>query len=613
MKAKGVAMKRNLFVVFLLIVGFGLLVCTTALGEESAAAESVSPTKRQIAQGILTGVVQENGSYAWLSIPFSKPPVGELRWKAPRPPVPWERIFKADQECLSCVQFVSTLTRGVADPDGDGLVGSEDCLYLKVFAPSGTTAKDRLPVMYWIHGGGNNSGSMRSYNGGTLAQAHRVVVVTIQYRLGALGWFMHPALVGENVGAEDRSGNWGTLDTIRGLEWVKENIAQFGGDPSNVTIFGESAGGGDVLALMLSPRAKGLFHKAIVESGGANTTPMAMAVNFVDDDPPGNTFSSREIINKILIRDGKAKDRNEAKVIQLAMSAAEIKALLYDQDYVSFLRLYNPKGERNYPSPKMFEDGVVQPGMPAIEAFASGKYNQVPVILGTNRDERRIYMYNDPRWQTVYKTDPQAYIRYAKYSSDAWKLRGVDSVARTIQPVQGNTVYAFRFDWDEEAVVNGIDLGVTIGAGHTTEIPFVFGDWNVSLVPDNYMFPEDGKPYRDELSRSMMSYWAEMAYSGKPGNGRNDKEVVWLPWENGEKKPKMIIFDTSRDGGIRMSEHEVTGEKLKAEFMADTSFKDQKIQCETYAATFFRSNMFDQKEYLSLGKAGCANYPPDSF
>lgn len=608
-------MKRNLFIIVMsVLLVMNVTACTKKAEEEakSVAPEKADPTMRTIAQGTLTGVIQENGSYAWLGIPFAKPPVGELRWKAPQPPETWEGTFAANQQCASSVQFVSTLTTaaGFEDTDGDGLVGSEDCLYLKVFAPSGTTPADQLPVMYWIHGGGNNSGSMRSYNGANLAQSQKVVVVTIQYRLGAMGWFMHPALAGEDASGEDRSGNWGTLDAIRGLEWVKNNITQFGGDPNNVTIFGESAGGGDVIALMLSPRANGLFHKAIVESGGARTTPMAMAYNYVDDDPKGHPFSSKEIINKILVRDGKAKDRDEAKALQDAMSDEDVNTLLYAQDVAGFLKLYNPSGERNYPSPKMFQDGLVQPDMAALDAFAAGKYNQVPLIIGTNRDERRIYMYSDPKWQAIYKTDPEMYVRNAKYSTDAWKLRGVDSIARILSNVQGNTVFAFRFDWDEEAVVGDNDFGVLIGAGHTTEIPFVFGDWNASLVPPAMAYPEEGKPYRDALSKSMMSYWSQMAYTGNPGKGRDGKEVQWLPWENGEGKPKMIIFDTTWGDGIRMSDDEITPESLKAEFMADTSFKDQKIHCETYAATFAGTESFDKDEYLSLGEKGCKDYPP---
>ena len=607
-------MIRNKWILlFSMIILTAFISCGKNTPQVSAPEKVQDPTHRHIVQGEIKGTIQESGSYAWLGIPFAEPPVGDLRWRPPRKPATWQGMFTADQESDASVQFVSTLTREYKDTDGDGLVGSEDCLYLKVYAPADTTADSRLPVMFWIHGGGNNSGSMRMYNGGHLARSGQVVVVAIQYRLGALGWFFHPALVTEEDGPEARSGNWAVLDMIRGLEWVSENIAQFGGDRNNVTIFGESAGGMDVLSLMLSPRAKGLFQRAICESGGVYTTPMYMASHYKDDQPAGHPFSSREIINKILIRDQKAKDRDGAKKIQDRMTHQEIKTLLYAQDSTAFLKLYNPTGGRNYPSPKMFEDGLVQPAMPAKAAFAAGKYNKVPVILGTNRDERRIYMYSDPKWRKVFATNPSAYIRYARYGSEAWKLRGVDSVARILETVQPGTVFAYRFDWDEEAVVNGADIGVLIGAGHTTEIPFVFGDWEASLVPAQFMFPESGQPYRNALSSSMMSYWTQMAYTGNPEKGRDGQETEWLPWQNGKGQPKMMIFDTSRGGGIRMSDYEITDESFKAAFLADHSFENQEILCKTYVEAFMRSGLFDRNEYLNLGADGCAEYPAEPF
>src|SRR5262249_16584038 len=157
-----------------------------------------------------------------------------------------------------------------------------------------------------------------------LVQTHQVVVVTVNYRLGSLGWFRHPALLAHAPEGPARSGNWADLDQQLALQWVQQNIRPFGGDPGNVTIFGESAGGFNVLSLMISPLAQGLFHKAIVESGGLRTITVADAVNFADDAEPGSRFSAREIVNKILIRDGKAADPATAKTLQLALTDAQI-------------------------------------------------------------------------------------------------------------------------------------------------------------------------------------------------------------------------------------------------------------------------------------------------
>ncbi len=559
------------------------------------------PTLVTIADGQVRGIVQENGSRAWLGIPYAKPPVGELRWKLPQPVAAWDGEFDASKKIQPCPQFASVLSRGVEDPDGNGIVGEEDCLYLSVYAPNKKADKP-LPVMYWIYGGGNNSGFAGDYDGGFLAEQHDVIVVAINYRLGALGWFLHESILEEGATGAAASGNWSTVDTIHGLEWVRDNIAAFGGDPNNVTIFGESAGAANVLTLMVSPMAKGLFHKAISESGGAQAMSMESAVNYTDDEIAGVPLSSKEIINKILIRDGKATDRAEAKAFQDSLSNAEVRELLYAESAASLLKLYNPDGARNYASPKKTMDGTVLKTTPPMELLASGDYHQVPMIFGTNRDERRIYMYREPKWQAVLQADPAEYIRVAKYQSDLWKLRAVDGIARATVPVQGDNVYTYRFDWDEQATFRGVDLSVAIGAAHATEMAFIFGDWNVGFVDKNILYSEETNPGRDKLSKSMMSYWANFAYTGSPGKGRDGQEVEWQAWQLGEGKPKMIILDSDNDGGIRMSTEEMTAASVKAEFMADT-FSSAENRCALYRSTMAAIRLFDREEYAGLGCA----------
>jgi para-nitrobenzyl esterase len=580
----------------------GLVACSQP-DEKATAADpqaSANPTRRTVAQGELIGVVQDNGSYAWLGIPYAEPPVGERRWKVAEPHGGWQGVFDASKNIEPCPQFASNLTEGIEDPDGDGVVGSEDCLYLSVYAPSDASPDKPLPVMYWIFGGGNNSGYAGDYNGGTLAQSQDVIVVTVNYRLGSLGWFIHPAIIPAGASGAAASGNWSTVDTIRGLEWVQDNIAAFSGDPENVTIFGESAGGGNVMSLVTSPMAEGLFHKAIVQSGGIDTEPLAEAINYRDEKPAGHVNSSKEIVNAILIRDGEAANREEAIGLQKTLSDAAIRELLYSQSAAEFLKLYNPEGARNYPAPKKLRDGTVFVKTPPMEQLAAGDYKQVPIILGTNRDERRIYMYRDPRWAPLIGNDPEEYIRVAKYPSDAWKLRGVDALARAMAPVQEDDVYAFRFDWDEEAVYEGNDLAIGVGAGHSVEMAFIFGDWDVGFVPKEIMYDPARDSSRDALSNSMMSYWANFAYTGEPGKGRDGQQVEWQPWQSDEGKPKMLVVDTPQDGGIRMSTDQVTPESIKSEFLAD-QFSSQDNLCYTYRATFERMGEFDEEEYARLG------------
>ncbi|HMN45581.1 MAG TPA: carboxylesterase family protein [Povalibacter sp.] len=588
------------------IVALMLHGCSKQPAPEPVAAD---PLVRKIDAGELRGVEQPNGSRAWLGIPYAKPPVGERRWQAPQPIDPWQGVFAADRDEHVCPQFVSPLTQGVADSDGDGIVGDEDCLYLSVYAPANATKP--LPVMFWIFGGGNNSGYAADYNGSTLAQTHDVVVVTVNYRLGSLGWFRHPALLANVAEGPARSGNWADLDQQLALQWVQKNIATFGGDPNNVTIFGESAGGFNVLSLMISPQAKGLFHKAIVESGGLRTMSVASAVNYSDDAEPGTAFSSREIVNKILVRDGKATDRAAAKKLQTTMTDAQIAELLHAQSVAGFLKLYNPEGARNYPSTQKIADGTVYPTRPVIELFASGDYNRVPVILGTNRDERRIYMYRLPRWQEVLKKSPDDYVKFANYPSLQWKYTGVDSLARAMSPIEP-AVFAYRFDWDEGGKLGDIDLSVAVGAAHSTEIAFVFGDWNIGFLPPDAMYPPERHAARDALSKSMMSYWAQFAYAGSPGKGRDGNEVEWSAWKNAAGEPKTLILDTQEGGGIRMMNEEVTATSVKERMLADR-FADQRLHCEAYALAFSTNAQFDPKEYATLGAKGCRQYPPASF
>ncbi|GAB1262164.1 carboxylesterase/lipase family protein [Aurantivibrio plasticivorans] len=608
-------LKRRVTHCTLTALALGLIACsdntpertisdnTAASAEQNAGTQlnsTVRTTVVTINDGTIKGIVQENGSRAWLGIPYAQPPVGGLRWKTPQPVTPWEGTFDASKNIEPCPQFASVLSEGIADPDNDGVVGTEDCLYLSVYAPSDASPDKPLPVMYWIFGGGNNSGYAGDYNGGFLAEQEDVIVVAVNYRLGALGWFIHDAILDEGATGADASGNWATVDTIRGLEWVRDNIAAFGGDPNNVTIFGESAGASNVLTLMVSPMAKGLFHRAISESGGGSAMPMSRAINFTDESPAGVALSSKEIVNKMLIRDGKASTREEAKAVQASLSKTDIRELLYSEPAASFLKLYNPNGARNYASPKKTMDGTVLLHESPMESLAKGNHHQVPIIFGTNRDERRIYMYREPKWQAVLKTDPEEYIRVAKYSSDLWKLRAVDAIARASVPHQSGSVFTYRYDWDEQATYKGMDLSIAIGAAHATEMALVFGDWDIGFVNKDILYDPETIPARNKLSQSMMSYWANFAYTGNPGKGRDGQQVEWQPWQAGENKPKMIIFDSDADGGIRMSNEEMTADSIRVAFMAE-EFSDEANRCAVYRSTYTALSSFDEEEFFALG------------
>jgi len=227
---------------------------------------SGSEHKIQTTSGITHGYIQ-NSIVNWDDIPYAKPPIGDLRWRAPLKLESSEYLNIINpQENNFCVQEPS----GLGGSDGDSFFsGSEDCLYLDIKRPE-KIDKELLPVMFWIHGGGNTSGLKDLYDFSTMVKRHDVLVVSINYRLGPFGWFTHPSI--QDLQSDlDKTSNFGTLDIIAALEWVQSNISLFGGDPNNITIFGESAGGHNVLSLLVSKQAKGLFHKAISQSGYTTT------------------------------------------------------------------------------------------------------------------------------------------------------------------------------------------------------------------------------------------------------------------------------------------------------------------------------------------------------
>jgi para-nitrobenzyl esterase len=205
----------------------------------------------------------------------------------------------------------------------------------------------------------------------------------------------------------------------------------------------------------------------------------------------------------------------------------------------------------------------------------------VPVITGTNRDERRLYLYRDPRFARVLASTPGDYVRYAHYSSLAWKLFAVDEVARAMSQAGHRAVYTYRFDWDEQGVIDGVDLSLALGAAHSVEIPFVFG-----LGTGLATFGDPAAPGRVALTTSVQSYWAEFAYQGAPGSGRDGQEAPWLAWDGARDALKLLVLDTAADGGIRMSSEEITRAALQSAVLHDTGFRDRSLQGELYRELF---------------------------
>ncbi len=590
--------------------------------ERKAVPQAEASTKRTTTSGDVVGYRADYESDAWLGIPYAKAPVGALRWRAPQSPTAWTGVRESLSFGSPCVQYASEFG-GVTTAKPGTPVGSEDCLFLNIWSPRfavGAPPKQQhLPVMLWIHGGGNTIGESGFYNGGNLAASQRVIVVSANYRLGPFGWFRHASLRDADSTELDQSGNFGTLDLVRSLEWVRDNIAEFGGDPGNVTIFGESAGGTNVYSLLLAPQAKGLFHRAIVESGGFFFNDAIAAENLVDDSSPGEANSSNEALLRFLMKDG-AADRAAAKARLAAMRPADIEKLLRGKSAFDVLSAYSPMNQSGMiRMPLLTREGTVLPQAEALSRFAAPDgYNRVPVILGTNRDENKLFMQADPMWVRHLIglrilpriRDERMYNLTAEYMAKWWKAAGVDEPATTMAASAGPGVYAYRFDWDEEPTLLGADLSVLVGAGHGLEIPFVFGHFDLGRAGD-ILFSSASEPGRLALSKQMMSYWAQFARTGSPGKGQDGQLPEWQAWDpTAPTAPKFVVLDTAAGGGVRMSADSVTRAGLIDAIAKDSRLASQLEKCRIYHDLAQWNRGFTGDQYT---KAGCANFPFDKY
>ena len=508
---------------------------------------SFSLTAKEIistSSGIVAGFKMDK-VMNWHDIPYAKPPIGELRWKAP------QLILESNKKIIAkegnfCVQ--EPYERGGAPGDKD-VSGSEDCLYLDIQAPL-LDSESKLPVMFWIHGGGNTSGLKDSYNFSKLVQKEKVIVVSINYRLGAFGWFTHPSIQSMQSGL-DKSSNFGTLDIIAALRWTQENIEKFGGDPNNVTIFGESAGGHNVLSLLVSKEAKGLFHKAISQSGYTTTYSIEEAYKPKEFSNTSDASSS-EIFSRLLKSIDYPKLETEIDIAEQRKILKEINAyelfLLYQDDAVNSI-------------PLITEDGITMPFEGMKSALSNPKHiNIVPTIAGSNRDEVKLWLASAEYFVKLEESflgniinipkpvlkDKKAYAAFNYFRATAWQLRGVDQPLSGLYQAGNKDVFAYRFDWDDHRRYLFADFAELIGAFHASEIPLVSGNDDIVGDFDFILYPKG--PSKRFTEKNMMSFWAHFAKNGYPGTSSNNKD--WIPYidENGDKS--IMILDKRSNLGI---------------------------------------------------------------
>ena len=493
-----------------------LLVTLLAL---SAACTKTAFVERRSPSGPVRGYV-EGGIEIYRGIPYARPPVGELRWKEPGAVQPWQKTLSCTEYRASCPQ------PRISDMEGGEGIGetSEDCLYLNIWSPA-KQPKEGLPVMVWIHGGAfmTGAGSQPGYQG-TRVAGKGAVVVTFNYRLGPFGFLSHPALSRES--ANGVSGNYGLYDQIEALRWVRKNIAAFGGDPARVTIFGESAGAMSVGYLLLSPLAKGLFHRAIMESGAPT------GQRHIMPGARGSLDQALETGKKLAANLGCAGEKDIAAAMRGKTTDEIMEAARQSVDFI-----FRSGGLTFAP----VIDGRLLPAPPE-ELLAKGKYHHVPVLIGTNRDEASVFIrdltsadygkwikaeFRD-RSKEIFTSFPvndeeDMAVSANRFLTALWFTEPARFMARSIA-ARGGNAYLYHFTH-----MPRYGLATELGAFHGQEIEFVFGDLASILATDDDR----------ALSAAMMDYWTNFARTGDP----NRADLIRWPVFDRKTEPYMEFGD----------------------------------------------------------------------
>jgi para-nitrobenzyl esterase len=497
------------------------------LAAMGSAVEQQGPPVVRVDSGELQGVV-DDGVVSYKGVPFAAPPVGDLRWRPPQPVAPWKGVRQAAEFGADCMQG-----RFGPPPAPGARVPSEDCLYMNVWRPASAAPGAKAPVMVWIYGGGFTGGSSSSPNtSGTEFAKKGVVLVAANYRVGRFGFFAFPALSRERP--DELKGNYAYMDQIAALQWVKRNIAAFGGDPNNVTIFGFSAGGVSVHSLIASPLARGLFHKAIAESGGSRDSVLTARPMSKDGADPNYPVSA-ETIGTNFARSMGIENTDQAALAKLrALSAEEVLRGAPAQTRV------NVGADDTTP----ILDGKLITET-AETAYKAKHQPRIPLMLGSNSadtagnrirattKEQLFARFGQWGAQAKAAYDPDGSTDLAALVTRANDDFGQAEPARFAAnafAANGSPVYRYRFSYVQTAMRERMRTG----APHGGEIAFVFG--TLTARPGVALAPEDEK-----VSRMAQAYWVNFAKTGDP-NGAG------LPVWPRHDANKDVIFEFLPDG-----------------------------------------------------------------
>jgi para-nitrobenzyl esterase len=546
--------------------------------------DAVPATQRTTVFGPVTGTDDSaaTGTYSWKGVPFAKAPVGALRWRAPADPEPWAAARLATAFGPACVQTGRLYGPGLNNRYDATIgatlgqtLGSEDCLYLNIWQPSKPSAAPR-PVIVWVYGGSNITGYTADpvYDGANLARTADAVVVSVNYRLGIFGFLNLAQLKPGNP--LDDSGNYALLDLVKGLEFVQNNIARFGGDPGRVTLMGESAGAVNVYALMTSPllagRSPQLFHRVVALSGGLSTA-ATLPPGSIPGVLPQSVWATRAqaLLAHSLVADGTAADEAAARAYIANRTPQQIADYLRGKSPDALLTTVRTRlAPLGMATSNPIPDGAVVASDP-IAGVRAGRYVKVPLLAGSTRDETKLFpglfalrpslggasgrliddakvfaiAYNHrpegPPTTRIEDWIPAQYLPVDKpvtgFNARAQELNRIwfmairDDMLNALQTRQ-SSIWLYQFDWDELPK----PFDDIFGAAHAFDLPFVFGNFGPSLFA-NISFTRANQPGRLALSNAMMKSLGAFARNGDP----NDPVlgVAWRPW------PSRILFDAT--------------------------------------------------------------------
>ncbi len=513
-----------------------LILCSSCGTTSTGRTEEVQSGGKQLtvktAYGPVTGT-EEAGVRIWYGIPYGKTPAGTLRWQAPQSPDAWK-------EPLSCTASPAPALQ----LSGKNITGTEDCLRLTVYSAESSRNQ---PVLVYIHGGNNQTGTSEEIPGTELAKRAGCVYVSVDYRLGLLGFNCLPSLTKYSGG----TGNYSMLDMAAALDWIKNNIGQFGGNPGNITVSGFSAGGRDVMAMLISPLFKNKFQKAVVFSGGMTTADVSLS-----------SAKIAAAIAPLAVADGKAQDESSAEK-WLLTDGSDVRTYLYSLSPERLAGLMGNAGIRMSVFPHLYRDGVVIPE----NGFDTKNYNSVPLMMLTGSTEFSLFCRFDGYFNG---TDMSAYTKEqvesaknfaTQYGSDMYRIFNAQCSAEKMSGAYKSNIYICQINYGS-SLSTVHDTGV-FGAFHGIFVPMLSTKNNYSgMFKDAFT-----KPGYTAMAATYTAYLANFLRNGNPNGQGLDPWNSWIP----ERTVSMVFDSTESEAVIKLADVSTTYDKIMDAMDSDTS------------------------------------------